>query len=116
MSVSDSLPDDVESLKELLRAREADLRRVSAEASSAEAIIAHQRLVIEKLRRDLYGQRSERKARLLDQMELDVEELEAADAEDEAAGSIAESRGTASVRRPPCGKPSRKPFPAHLPR
>jgi transposase len=53
MSVSDSLPDDVESLKELLRAREADLRRVSAEASSAEAIIAHQRLVIEKLRRDL---------------------------------------------------------------
>uniref|UniRef100_UPI0035C739FE transposase n=1 Tax=Rhizobium redzepovicii TaxID=2867518 RepID=UPI0035C739FE len=32
---------------------------------------------IDKVRRELYGSRSERKARLLEQMELQLEELEA---------------------------------------
>jgi hypothetical protein len=37
------------------------------------------------MRREIYGPRSERKARLIDQMELELEELEAAAAEDELA-------------------------------
>ena len=41
--------------------------------SSSEALIAHLKLAIEKLRRELYGTRSERTARLLDQMELQLE-------------------------------------------
>ena len=41
-----------------------------ADLTSSEALIAHLKLQIEKLRRELYGTRSERKARLLDQMEL----------------------------------------------
>ena len=45
--------------------------------SGAEALIAALRLEIEKLRRALYGTRSERKVRLLDQLELQLEELEA---------------------------------------
>ena len=51
----------------------------------AEALIAHLKLEIEKLRRQLYGSRSERKARLLEQMELQLEELEATATEDELA-------------------------------
>jgi len=45
-------------------------------------LIAHLKLEIEKLRRALYGSRSERKARLLEQMELQLEDLEAAATED----------------------------------
>lgn len=118
MGGDDSLPDDVEVLKNLLRARDAELARVRAEASSAEALIAHLRLAIEKMRRELYGQRAERKARLLDQMELELEELEAAAAEDElAAGKAAAASGdTTVVRGFTRRKPSRKPFPEHLPR
>jgi hypothetical protein len=77
MSADDSLPDDVETLRRLLRARDAELAQVRAQASSTEALIAHLRLAIEKMRREIYGPRSERKARLIDQMELELEELEA---------------------------------------
>ena len=110
----DSLPDDVESLKQLLLARDAELARARAQASSTEVLIAHLRLTIEKLRREMFGPRSERQARLLDQMELQLEELEAAAAEDEIAAERAAVSTTvrAFTRR----KPSRQPFPAHLPR
>ena len=57
-----------------------------AAASSTEAMIAHLKLMIEKLRRELYGQRSERTTRLIDQMELQLEELEAKATEDETLG------------------------------
>ena len=67
MIADDSLPDDVETLKRLVRAGEADLARARAEASSAAALIAHLRLTIEKMRREIYGPRSERKVRLLEQ-------------------------------------------------
>src|SRR5262249_53100143 len=63
MRGDDSLPDDVAILKRLLAARNAELARARAEVSSAEALIAHLRLTIEKMRRELYGSRSERKAR-----------------------------------------------------
>src|SRR5829696_399060 len=91
--------------------------RLAAEAdrSSGAALIAQLKLQIEKLRRELYGSRSERKARLLDQMELELEELEASATEDEIAAEAAATRVRADtpVQR---GSPSRKPFPAHLPR
>jgi hypothetical protein len=53
----------------------------AARASDA-ALIAHLELEIQKLRRTLYGPSSERKARLLDQLELQLEELAAAATED----------------------------------
>ena len=56
---------------------QAEASRAKAAALSVEATIAHLKLQIEKLRRELYGHRSERTARLLDQMELELEELEA---------------------------------------
>jgi transposase len=85
-----------------------------AELSSTEAFISHLKLEIEKLRRTLYGTRSERKARLLDQMELQLEELEAAATEDElAAEKAARTQTVQSFQRK---RPARRPFPAHLPR
>ena len=69
------------------------------------------------MRRELYGQRSERKAHLLDQMEIKLEELEADAAEDElAAETAAASTGDTTVRPHTRRKHARKPFPAHLPR
>jgi transposase len=117
MGAGDSLPDDVEALKRLVRARDAELAQAHAEASSAEALIAHLRLTIEKMRRELFGPRSERKARLLGQMELELEELEAAASEDELASekaaAVAEMTPVRAFTRK---RPARKPFPAHLPR
>jgi transposase len=113
---------DIEALRAALaaaeaRADEAEARaaRMVAEASNAEAIIAALKLMIEKLRRELYGQRSERKARLLDQLELKLEELEASATEDELAAEQAAAK-TSTVKAFTRRRPSRKPFPAHLPR
>ena len=83
--------------------------------SSSEALIAHLKLAIEKLRRELYGTRSERTARLLDQMELQLEDLEAAATEDELAAENA-ARRTQTVKSFERRRPARKPFPDHLPR
>jgi len=52
---------------------ETDLTHAQATATSAEALIARLRLEIEKLHRALYGARSERKERLLDQLEMQLE-------------------------------------------
>ena len=128
MNADDSLPNDIEILKHLVRTREVELAQARAEAStaraeasnaraeasSAEALITHLRLTIEKLKRDLFGPRNERKARLIDQMELQLEELEAAASEDEIAAekATAITQVRAFTRR----KPARLPFPAHLPR
>ncbi len=114
-------PDEIDALKAALAASEA--RADAAEAEAARAIanasadkvrIAHLELEIEKLRRELFGTRSERKARLLAQMELQLEELEAAATEDELAAE--RSSGSSTVSSFERRKPVRKPFPAHLPR
>ena len=99
---------DIDALKAALAVAE-------AKASDAEAEIAFLRLTIEKLRRELYGWRSERKSRLLDQLELQLDELEASATEDDLAAELA-AAGTAEVKGFTRRKPARKPFPAHLPR
>jgi transposase len=94
---------------------EAVAARAQAVNSSTEALIAYLKLEIEKLRRELYGGRSERKERLLAQMELQLEDLEAAATEDELAAEKAAAQ-TQSVKSFERKRPSRKPFPEHLPR
>ncbi|RDD60180.1 IS66 family transposase [Ferruginivarius sediminum] len=96
-------------------AAEADLARERAKASSTEALIASLKLHIEKLRRELYGQRSERKQRLLEQYEFELEELEAKATEDELAAEDAAAK-TTSVQAFERRRPARRPFPEHLPR
>jgi transposase len=43
-------------------------------ASQTDALVAHLKLVIEKRKRALYGARSESKQRLLEQLELQLED------------------------------------------
>ena len=106
MAAADS--HDTEGLKAALVASE-------ARAAAAEAQIAALTLMIEKLRRALYGRRSERKERLLDQLELALDELTASATEDELAAEKA-AAGSTEVKGFVRRKPSRKPFPEHLPR
>jgi len=95
-------------------AAESDLAQARAVVSTSEAMIKHLRLEIAKLRREQYGHSSERRARLIDQMELQLEELEAAATEDEiAAARLAKTTTVAGFER---RRPARKPFPDHLPR
>ena len=127
--IDDSLPADLAAAHAMIRAERA--ARVAAEAGLAEAraqvtharadltgseaLIAHLKLAIEKLRRALYGSRSERQARLLDQMELELEELEAAASEDESVAQAAATQAS-GVTPPARKRPARRPFPPHLPR
>ena len=94
---------------------EAELAQVRAVVSTSEAMIKHLKLEIAKLRREQYGQSSERGARLIEQMELQLEELEADATEDEIAAERAAARST-SVAAFERRRPARKPFPEHLAR
>src|SRR3954452_22242573 len=115
----EDLPEEIDALRAALRAERARAARVEAElavarakASDDAAVIAHQRLQIEKLTRQLYGPRSERTVRLLDQMELAFEELESSASEDEIAAERAAANVVSFMRK----RPARRPFPEHLPR
>ena len=118
----DRLPDDIETLRAVAVAAlaradiaEAEAARAKAEVSALESQLLATRLESEKLRRELYGQRSERAARLLDQLELEFEEAEATASEDELAAEQAAAK-TTSVQAFTRVRPRRLPFPEHLPR
>src|SRR6478609_168035 len=86
----------------------ADAANARAELSDNEALIAHLELRIEKLKRELYGQRSERTARLIEQLELELEELVTTASEDElAARTAAENPGRARLHTQAAGCASR---------
>jgi transposase len=114
----ESLPSDLATAHAMILAErtgrlEAEAKLANARAEAA--LIAYYKLEIEKLKRQLYGTRSERKTRLLEQMELQLEELEATATEDELAAEKAASR-TQTVRSFQRKRPARRPFPDHLPR
>lgn len=115
-------PADIETLRAALAAADARAALADAELALARArnaddaaTIARQNLEIAKLKRQIYGPRSERTARLLDQMEFELEELEATATEDEIAAERTAAR-TTNVAPFTRLRPSRQPFPAHLPR
>ena len=109
-----ALPDDPETLKAALLAERSARQMAEARAAGAEAMVAHLKLMIAKLRRDKFGQSAER-GKLLDQLELQLEELEAADAEDATTAAQADPSSTV-VKSFERRKPVRAPLPAHLPR
>lgn len=133
----EALPDDIEALKAALLSAwtqsrnavaqmaiavaqkdtvAAELAVAKAKASEDLALIAHQKLRIAKLERQIYGPRSERSARLVEQMELLLEEAEARATEDELAAERALAKTTtvaAFTRKRPV---ERNTFPEHLPR
>ena len=99
------------------RADEAEARLANALAreSARDAMIAHLKLQIAKLKREQFGTSAERTRRLLDQLELQLEELEA-DASEDALAAEAAAEKAATVRSFERKAPARKPFPDHLPR
>ena len=114
-------PDDIAALKEALAVERAKGLEIAAElavarakASEDSALIVHQKLQIAKLRHQIYGQRSERSARLIEQLALALEELEADATEDELAAERAVAKTT--VRGFTRKRAERQTFPEHLPR
>jgi transposase len=108
----DSLPDDINALRTALAAEQLARREAEARASGAEAMIAHLKLMIAKLRHDRFGASSERGRKLLDQLELALEEAEAAASEAETGKPEPNAPARPFTRR----KPVRGPLPEHLPR
>src|SRR5579864_4276013 len=102
---ADHLPDDTDALKvALIEAR--------AKLSGAQALIEHLQLVIAKMQREKFGPRSERSQRLLDQLELQLEELVAAAGEDDAKAEAERVQVQSFTRR----QATRRNFPPDLPR
>ena len=121
-AAGNALSQEVAALKTALATAEAKGLQVAAElavarakASEDTALIAQQKLRIAKLERQIYGQRSERSARLIDQLSLTFEELEAGATEDELAAeaAVAKAANVAAFTRK---RPERNTFPDHLPR
>jgi transposase len=124
-----AFPNDIDALKAALTIERAKTREMAAErdvraaelavarakAAADLAMIAHQKLRIAKLERQLYGPRSERSSQLIAQLALQFEELEASATEDELAAEIAVAKTTtvAGFKRK---RPERNTFPEHLPR
>ena len=120
------VPDDIATLKALLaaergarsayeqRAQNAEQRAEKAEARALDldGRIAHLKLTIAKMRHDTFGASSERGARLLDQMELQLADLVETATESKVAAAFC-SPAPASE---PAQKPARRPLPGHLPR
>ena len=86
-----------------------------AKNSEDAALIAAQKLQIAKLQHHIHGQKSERSARLLEQLALTFEELEATATEDEldAERAIAKTTTVSGFTRK---RAERNTFPEHLPR
>ena len=101
----DHLPDDIAVLK-------AALTEARAKLSGAHALIEHLQLVIAKMKREMFGPRSERSQRIIDQLELQLEELAAAAAEDETKAEAGRVQVQGFTRR----QATRRNFPVDLPR
>src|ERR1700689_3892715 len=102
---ADHSPEDTEALK-------AALMETRAKLLGAEALIEHLQLVIAKMKREMFGVRSERSQRLIDQLELQLEELATERGEAAARSEAAGGAVQGFTRR----KAPRRDFPDHLPR
>ena len=112
-----SLPDldalDPAALKAMILAQQDHHKALhetyTATLSSRATEIDRLKLLVDKLQRMLFGAKSEKVLRQIEQLELQLEELGAAEA-------IEEKRSTPPVERPVAAKPFRRPLPEHLPR
>lgn len=101
---------------QLIAEKDAALARKDAEIAvrdgklcSRDQEIEHLKLLLEKMRRNMYGASSEKLERDVDQLELRLEDLESDKAADEIAELLASDK-------PVKNKPVRKPLPNHLQR
>src|SRR5215211_261954 len=113
MGADDSLPDDVITLKAMLRAERVARLAAEAEAQAGTLLIEKLKLTIKKLRHEQFGQSSERGA-LLDQLELQLADLKENAAQAETAAQMSAAVIAAPSFEP--RKPARRLLPVHLPR
>ncbi len=108
-----ALPDLDQLDNEALKALVVEQHEQHVEAISSQLQqIEHFKLVIEKLRRMIFGAKSEKVIVQVEQFELQLE-----DAETEQAAAEEKFEAPASEAKPSSNsRPSRKPLPAHLPR
>lgn len=92
---------------------EAEAANAKARLSSTEVLIAHLQLLIGKLERAKHGPGRERTQRLIDQLELQLEELAASATEDELAAEEAAPK-TQAVRAFTRKRPVRQPWPEDI--
>jgi transposase len=124
MFFSHTLPDldalDPAALKAMILAQQdqyqaqqdharAEHERYKAALNSRTSEIERLALLVEKLQRMLFGAKSEKVFRQIDQLELQLEELQAANA-------VEESKAATAAERPAPTRPFRRPLPEHLPR
>ena len=108
-----TLPKDITALTALLLSENAARLAAEARTLDLDGQIAHLKLTIAKMQRDTHGASSEKGARLLDQMELQLDELVATVAEGKAAAAI---EAVSPVDDEPAQKPARRALLSHLPR
>jgi transposase len=112
-SANVALPDldrmSIDELKILLRDKHTELLSKDEELRSFKTEIQTLKLQILKLRRMQFGQKSEKRARQIEQLELWVEELEATDAQLSCVAATKSKRSAAAPKTP-------RVFPEHLPR
>ncbi len=106
-----NLPDldtlDPAALKAMILHQHAHAKAQQEQLSSRASEIERLVLLIEKLQRMLFGAKNEKVLRQIEQLELQLEELQAASAMEQA---------TAETERPLPARPFRRPLPEHLPR
>jgi transposase len=95
---------------------EARARNAEVEMSGARLEIERLRLLLARMRRERFGQSSERGARLIEQLELELTELEESASEEEAAAEIVAPPSERAERSGSTRKPARRPLPENLPR
>jgi transposase len=117
------LPPDLATAHAMILAERAARLEAEARAQSAETLMSSARLEIERLRlllakarREQFGQSSERGAKIIAQLELQLAELEETAAEAETAAEIAAPSADRAARPSGARKPARRPLPEQLPR
>lgn len=111
----DQLPDDIAELKRRLIAKEAELAAARNGLLVSTLEVEKLKAQIARLRRQSFGAASERIAREIEQLELRLEEAEAAQAE-VAASMSGETGDTPPPSSEGPGKKRRRQLPANLPR
>ena len=109
-SLAASHEDQLRSLQVELESHRQTLSQQEEQLRSRSEQIEHLKLMIEKLRRAMFGKKSEKIVVQLEQLELQLEELESARAEMETAIENVSPATEVKPRSP------RKPLPEHLPR
>ena len=108
-----TLPTDVAALTALLLAANARAEKAEARTLDLDAQIASLKLTIAKMKRAEFGASSERGAKLIDQLEMQLGELVATVSEGKVASAI---ERPVPARDELTEKPARRPLDAKLPR